>query len=248
LSRNEIAREGLRRILTERACTIDATASDPAALALRGHVEGPNVILVVDTDAGDGVDMCRKVRERLPDARILLMAEEYNLETVVRAFEEGVDGYLLQTICCDGLASAIELLSLGEKILPSQMAGALAALRARPPSLEWDANRAGVNLSSREVDILRCLVAGEANKLISRHLGITEATVKVHVKAILRKLNVANRTQAAIWAVVGGLSHDEGHGERPVEAVDDGTLALLPMRHGPGSMQQSAFAFTRPNA
>jgi two-component system nitrate/nitrite response regulator NarL len=63
-----------------------------------------------------------------------------------------------------------------------------------------------VNLSDREIEILKCLVAGEANKVISRRLLITEATVKVHIKAILRKLHAINRTQAAIWAVVRGLN------------------------------------------
>ena len=62
-----------------------------------------------------------------------------------------------------------------------------------------------VNLSVREVETLRSLVRGEPNKIISRRLGITEATVKVHVKAILRKLKVVNRTQAAIWGVSRGL-------------------------------------------
>ena len=62
------------------------------------------------------------------------------------------------------------------------------------------------NLSDRETEILRQLVLGEANKVISRHLSISEATVKVHIKAILRKLRVLNRTQAAIWAINHGIA------------------------------------------
>lgn len=61
-------------------------------------------------------------------------------------------------------------------------------------------------LSERESDIIRCLVHGKTNKLIARHLGITESTVKVHLKTILRKLRVSNRTQAALWAVQHGFS------------------------------------------
>nr|WP_281377252.1 LuxR C-terminal-related transcriptional regulator [Stakelama sediminis] len=61
------------------------------------------------------------------------------------------------------------------------------------------------NLSDREQQVLRCLMVGYPNKIISRHLNISEATVKVHVKAILRKLRVSNRTQAAIWASGRGL-------------------------------------------
>ena len=66
-------------------------------------------------------------------------------------------------------------------------------------------------LSEREREIMGCLVHGKSNKVIARQLGITEATVKVHLKAVLRKLNVSNRTQAAIWAVRNGLRE----GDRP---------------------------------
>jgi two-component system nitrate/nitrite response regulator NarL len=245
LSHNEIGREGLRRILAERSCTIDDTVSDPAALMPpNGHPAERHIVIVVDTDPVDSIALCRQLRERVPAARILLMADEYRLEAISRAFEEGVDGYLLKSICCDGLASAIKLLSLGEKILPSQLAQALTTLRWRTSSAEWDASRAGVNLSSREVDILRCLVAGEANKLISRHLGITEATVKVHVKAVLRKLHVANRTQAAIWAVAGGLPYEE-HDEDEDEQARHGSLAALAAQ---SAGQYSAFSFPRSSA
>src|SRR3546814_3750398 len=74
---------------------------------------------------------------------------------------------------------------------------------------DWESGRIELNLSDREIEILRCLISGDANKIIARRLEITEATVKVHIKAILRKLRVMNRTQAAIWAVTRGLNQDQ---------------------------------------
>src|SRR3546814_5032995 len=85
--------------------------------------------------------------------------------------------------------------------MPSQLARTFANGDAGFKRNNWRESIADVNLSEREVEILRCLILGYANKVISRRLDISEATVKVHVKAILRKLRVSNRTQAAIWAV-----------------------------------------------
>jgi two-component system nitrate/nitrite response regulator NarL len=103
---------------------------------------------------------------------------------------------------------------MGEKVLPSQFAQNLGKREFRSGRGDWLANIATLNLSDREIQIMRYLVLGCPNKVISRRLGISEATVKVYVKAILRKLQVTNRTQAAIWAVQRGLdSIDEGDDE-----------------------------------
>ena len=87
---------------------------------------------------------------------------------------------------------------------------------------------ADVNLSEREIEILRCLILGYANKVISRRLDISEATVKVHVKAILRKLRVSNRTQAAIWAVKRGLeAHLAAQPKDHMLLNDDGGFSTI---------------------
>lgn len=138
-------------------------------------------------------------------------------DAVIREFATGsIDGYLVKELSCDRLAGALRLTALGEKVLPSQIAASLG--RAPAISRCWDGATNGSNLTTREVDILRCLVEGEANKVISRRLSIADATVKVHIKAILRKLRVRNRTQAAIWAVGRGLA-----GEAPPQPI---SLAL----------------------
>ena len=134
------------------------------------------------------------------------MTDEYSIENVGLAFNAGASGYLIKTISCDPLGGALRLISMGEKVFPSQIAESLLDPAWRMARPNWNAGREALNLSAREIEILRCLVSGEANKVISRRLHITEATVKVHIKAILRKLRVTNRTQAAIWAVTRGLS------------------------------------------
>src|SRR3546814_6239761 len=133
------------------------------------------------------------------------MADDHDVARIVQAFDAGVDGYLEKSIPCEPLVGALKLISLGEKVLPSKLVDALSDPAWRAPQPSWEHDDAGHNLSDRELEILRCLISGDANKLMARRLNITEATVKVHIKAILRKLRVLNRTQAEIWALSRGL-------------------------------------------
>ena len=170
-----------------------------------GH--GRQRLIIVDAATIDeGIDSCNLLRAAFPAARLVMMADDYDVATIARCFAAGIDGYLGRAIPCETLIGALQLIVLGEKVVPSQTVMSLIETRPRRNPADWDHSRLGVNLSDREVEILQRLVSGEANKLISRRLMVTEATVKVHVKAILRKLHVLNRTQAAIWAVNQGLA------------------------------------------
>lgn len=210
LGRNEIVREGLRRILTEQSFEVFSVARDPEQLRGENENRHEHCLFIVDSLCdSEGLETCRTLRSRYPESRVVMMAEDYRLDTISRAFDAGVDGCLEKAISCEPLASALNLIALGEKVVPSQIVDSLAHLRWQSSDSAWEANRASANLSDREIEILQCLVRGEANKVIARRLEITEATVKVHIKAILRKLHVLNRTQAAIWAVMHGIGDDE---------------------------------------
>ena len=103
----------------------------------------------------------------------------------------------------------MNLIMLGEKVFPTSMATLL---------LTKNKTHANGNtpLSSRETEVIRCLEQGRSNKSIARHLDITEATVKVHLKTILRKLGLKNRTQAAIWAMKNGITPAETNAEHAI--------------------------------
>lgn len=208
VGRNEIVREGLRRILAGQGFSVKAAVPEPVELGSAAQTLAPPQLIIVDaTSIDEGIATCEQLRQAFTTSRIVMMADDYALDTIARAFAVGVDGFLVKAISCEPLVGALRLIAMGEKVLPSQTVSALVDPRYRPTCGNWEANRAGVNLSDREIEILSCLMRGDANKLISRRLAITEATVKVHIKAILRKLRVLNRTQAAIWAVNRGL-HD----------------------------------------
>jgi len=197
LGGNELIREGLRRILSERGFVIGQTHARAADLLVH---EGDFGLLVVDaTDFDQGLAECRLLRQAT-DARIVLMVDDCDASDIIAAFGSNiVDGLLNKAVACEPLAGILRLVALGEKYFPPQTLGIFGQSSVAKARLRGLADKVP-NLSGREIQILGCLTDGDSNKLISRRLQIADATVKVHVKAILRKLHVKNRTQAAIWA------------------------------------------------
>ncbi|MGO4386514.1 LuxR C-terminal-related transcriptional regulator [Microvirga sp. 2YAF29] len=207
---NTLLREGLRRILAE-------TAYDPVGLssnlveALGGLDDSGKVFLLIIDAARDHQETCQQVRqlkESQPLARAVMLVDDYDLAEVFAAFQAGADAYLMKSISCEVLIKTLDLVMLGETVFPSAVLDLLREqvlqradevdVQNAPKPGEDSAPAKG--LSVRETVILRCLMDGDSNKLIARKFDITEATVKVHVKAILRKIHAKNRTQAAIWA------------------------------------------------
>lgn len=141
------------------------------------------------------------IRSCLPNAHIIILSSKLD-EELIYAFSKNADGYILNDISAEALMRSIDLVMLGEKIFPTAMVDIIS--RTRRP---WEEransmrHKNGNSLSKREVQVLNCLANGDSNKVIANNLSITDATVKVHLKAILRKLSVSNRTQAALWAV-----------------------------------------------
>ncbi len=170
------------------------------------------VFLVGGTTSAQIERAVRVIRGRLAFAHVLVVGSPAGAQDVMAALEAGADGYLRETTTSSAFITAIELILRGETILPSQFVKAILDGRTgeRRPSLpavrnsviadEKNLASTGKRLSAREESILLSLVGGEPNKVIAQKLSITEATVKLHVKAILRKIRVKNRTQAAIWA------------------------------------------------
>ncbi|NIX76197.1 response regulator transcription factor [Microvirga sp. c23x22] len=165
-------------------------------------------LLVVDATANHAT-LCQhiqRLKQDVPAARVVMLVDDYDLHQVLAAFQAGADAYLTKTVSCEVLIKTLDLVMLGETVFPSAV---LNLVRERTKAAELsegdddgrsDEKMPPKGLSVRETVILRCLMEGDSNKLIARKFDITEATVKVHVKAILRKIRAKNRTQAAIWA------------------------------------------------
>jgi len=206
LGKHELFREGLRRILADSEYNVRKSSSELEDVMETEPDPTSSTLFIIDCSAETSeFDATRRLRAKHPSAWVVLIADDHDVNRIVQAFEAGVHGYLEKTMQCGPLVGALKLITLGEKILPFRLIEAFSDPTRRVPHPTWDHGDVTHNLSDRELEILRCLISGDANKLMARRLNITEATVKVHIKAILRKLRVMNRTQAAIWALSRGL-------------------------------------------
>lgn len=214
LSKIEMVREGLRRILQEEGFEVIGSVGSLEEIdALNLKDDDRHIILCDISSCGEAISVARNLRTQFVESRIVFMADEVGIENVSSAFGEGIDGYVIRSISCEPLMNVLRLVAAGEKAFPSQLVNAFNTKVWAMPTGKVDLE--DLNISDRELQILRCLISGQSNKLIARQLFITEATVKAHVKTVLRKLRVANRTQAAIWAITRGLGEEEVAHIRP---------------------------------
>lgn len=211
ICQNAIAREGLVRILSaedftsvEAFCDFEAASWPPSSdtgLVVIDVAEHEKLEEILDSIAADN-----------PHARPVVLANTLEVGAMLNCFRKGAHGYIIKDLDCAGLLASLKLIAAGQKIVPpsiiEEFENQLPAFEGHEAS-EESLSRA--NLSNRETDVLCCLMAGLSNKLIARKLDVSEATIKVHVKAILRKIKVGNRTQAAIWATSQGSALTSTH-------------------------------------
>ncbi|MBX7483389.1 LuxR C-terminal-related transcriptional regulator [Qipengyuania qiaonensis] len=204
---NSITSEGLKSILLDEEFSIVGQHKNCAALITAKEEGGVDVgMIVVDADAlGNVAKEVVEVRQAFPESRVVVLHEDLTVERLVDVFDAGADGYILKEISCESLVNCLQLAARGEKVVPGQLVKQLPHFARATADQAKAEGELSELLSEREIATLRCLVMGYPNKVIARRLDIGEATVKVHVKAILRKLNVQNRTQAAICAVNHGV-------------------------------------------
>jgi DNA-binding NarL/FixJ family response regulator len=216
---NALLREGLARILSAADFRVVASASNVDELTVGPVAQHQSILLIIDAgdDPNAAVSQIELFKEQHPAGRVAVLADHYQLADMVSAFRAGTNVFFVKVKTCDAFIKALELVMLGETILPSELLSCIpdpedadehpAIVRGgqiATGELTQDEATYVSRLSAREKSILRCIVEGASNKLIARQVKIAEATVKVHVKAILRKVRVSNRTQAAIWAMNNG--------------------------------------------
>jgi two-component system nitrate/nitrite response regulator NarL len=216
LAGRTLLREGIASLLHNTAYKVTAAAT--AELEQIRILAGRQILAIVGIDDVNGngseiTENIRLLRSMMPDAKIVILAERtgpIDLESVALL---AADGYIINLGSRDILLKALELTLLTQQVFVLGPHAGLSAERAeasphqRAPKFGDGPHSANtvVPLSNRERQVLICLAQGQSNKAIARLCQISEATVKVHLKAILRKTNARNRTQAAIWAIGHGL-------------------------------------------
>jgi two-component system nitrate/nitrite response regulator NarL len=205
---NNLFRQGLKALFAEQGFHIVKEAPS-LTVALQVALEGDaaQVILIDPVGIGSAADVVRSLKAVCPEARVVLLTGELDAGIMMKAIEAGADGFLMKDMSMEALAQSLRLVMMGETVFPSPLAALLISGRLSGAAADLPASYKGV--SQREGQILRCLLNGNSNKVIANHLRITEATVKVHLKSLLRKINVSNRTQAAIWGLNNGFADGE---------------------------------------
>jgi two-component system nitrate/nitrite response regulator NarL len=204
---NKLFREGLRRLFDNSHFQVigEAGGLREGLPAIEATGIPPELILIDPVTGGEEeVEAMRALRAAYPQTRIVILTSDLCTRRLSAALGAGADGYLMKDLSCEALSQSLRLVMMGEKVFPTHLAELLVSGRTDDHGPEVPARRKG--LSQREMQILRCLLNGNSNKMIANHLSITEATVKVHLKSLLRKINASNRTQAAIWALNNGIA------------------------------------------
>ena len=206
---DSLFREGLKLLLEQTefspiSCSLECAAVPSSAT--------PEMLIVFAHEKTELVETISCLRERFPAARVVVLAAESDLDVLNTAIQAGANAILLTSISAEGLIKSLKavvaenIFVMDARILPT---GSSAPTWNSTDVAANGATVAMRGLSQREIEILQRVVAGDSNKHIARYLDIAEATVKAHVKAILRKIGASNRTQAAIWAMQNGLDLPE---------------------------------------
>ncbi len=199
-----VVREGLRALISyEPGMTVVGEAEDGIEAMFKAREHQPDVVLLdLVMPRQDGLATINQLQEELPDARILVLTSYAEDDKVFMAIKSGALGYLLKDSAPDELLKAIREVNQGQSSLHPTIARKLVREMSQPTNLPL----AEDPLTPREMDVLKLVAKGMANQDISEELVISVQTVRTHVSNILSKLHVANRTQAALFALREGIA------------------------------------------
>lgn len=202
-----VVREGLRALIaSEPGMEVAGEAADGVEAALKARSLQPDVVLLdLVMPRKSGIEAINEIKQENPLARILVLTSFAEDDKVFPAIKAGALGYLLKDCSPQELLQAIRDTYLGESSLHPSIARKLIHELSRPSGLP----PAEEPLTEREVEVLKLVGRGLPNQDIADRLSISERTVRAHVSSILNKLHLANRTQAALYAVREGLTNLE---------------------------------------
>ena len=192
-----VVRTGLRAIITNEAdMTVVAEATNGVEAVSEYEAQRPDVVLMdLRLPQMDGIEATRAIIRAHPTARIVALTTYDGDADIYRALDAGACGYLIKDMPGSAVLAAIRLAAAGKRFIPPAIAGRLAEFTPR------------VDLTPRELEVLRLAAKGLRNRDVARVIGRTEETVKVHMKHVMAKLGVEDRTEAVTIALQRGILH-----------------------------------------
>lgn len=230
---NRLSREGMARLLSECGFVIEAGYPDLSGLLsnVASKSRAPDFCVLDSAALTDSAksDLIQ-LREHLPSTQIVVFIEGSDPKVALSCLLAGADGCLIKDMSTEAMVNTLRLSELGERVFPARV---ITSLLYKPEMQRPLADGIPVDtdlcdpeechLSEREMEILSALAEGHANKEIGFQTGLSESTVKVHLRNILRKLGASNRTQAAIWALRNGIfGHHRARYPDTAECPGDG--------------------------
>jgi len=201
-----LLRQGIKQLVEmESDITVAGEASNATdGIRLATELEPDLILMDLNMPEINGIEALKKLRELNISSRIIMFTVSDQEDDVVSALRAGADGYLLKDMEPEDMIAQLRQAAVGKMVISDRLTTLLAeALRSNKPQ---KASRPDFDsLTPREKDILRLIAEGLSNKMIGRKLDISDGTVKVHVKHLLKKLNLRSRVEVAVWAVEGGL-------------------------------------------
>lgn len=198
-------RVGLQGLLEQRGIEVaDAVASGPEGIQCVSELKPDIILLDLRMPDMGGLEVLQKLKEKEPGIPVVMLTTSNEEADLIKSLRSGAQGYLLKDMEPDELVSALRDIKNGRNVVAQDLTDALARM-VQGDSIIDDEEGPFSELTPREMEILCLLAEGQSNKLIARNLGISDGTVKLHVKAILRKLGIHSRVEAAVIAVEQGL-------------------------------------------
>lgn len=206
---HDMVLQGLATILGRflgRVRVVGQALDADAALKLTGTLHPDIVLCDVRLKGSSGLDLCRKILERNPGAKVVLLSAYDDEQYLYQAMRVGAKGYLLKQITGEDLVRQLERVAEGETVIDAGLAGRAVVSAARLRGGEfWPG--AGLGLTQRESEVLALTVSGLSNRAIAGRLVVGEETVKSHLSSIYRKLEVGDRAGAVAVALREGIFH-----------------------------------------
>ena len=201
-------RTGLRELLERRGLDVVAAVGEGHEGCTLAESLKPDVILLdLRMPDMDGIAVLEKLKEQQPQTPVVMLTTSSEQRDLVKSLRLGARGYLHKDMEPEQLIESLREIMEGSTVVAPAMSGVLAkVVKGEDPS-ESEATRFS-DLTPREFEILCHLAEGQTNKVIGRELGITDGTVKLHVRSILKKLGVQSRVEAAVLAVQEGVCRD----------------------------------------
>lgn len=208
-------RTGLSELLSRRGLEVVAMTGQPSkAVSLVAKSRPDIVLLDLRMPKVSGLTVLKQLREQDSEQTIIVLTTSVEDDDLFESLRLGANGYLLKDMDPDNLVHSISNAKSGEMVIAPDFTSVLARAAVRQDTGSGSQPTAVYNLTPRELEILCHIAQGQSNKEIARDLGITYGTVKLHVRAVMKKLDVQSRVQAAVLAVSEGICENSDNNDQ----------------------------------